>query len=59
MKGADRRRRRLLQGALAAAALPAAQPAAPQSSAVPERKVLRVLFNKAETTFDPARISDN
>jgi ABC-type transport system substrate-binding protein len=59
VKSTDRCRRRLLRGALAAAALPAAQPAAPQSPAAPERKVLRLLFNAAETTFDPARISDN
>jgi len=51
-------RRRVLQGALAAA-LPApalhAQTAAPNSA---ERKVLRLLFGSAETSFDPARISD-
>ena len=51
-------RRHVLQGALAAA-LPApalhAQTAAPNGA---ERKVLRLLFNSAETSFDPARISD-
>jgi ABC-type transport system substrate-binding protein len=58
VRGANQRRRRLLQGALAAAALPAAHPAAAQAGGVPERKVLRLLFGSAETTFDPARISD-
>jgi len=51
-------RRYVLQGALAAA-LPApalhAQTAAPNGA---ERKVLRLLFSSAETSFDPARISD-
>jgi ABC-type transport system substrate-binding protein len=52
-------RRRVLQGALAAA-LPAspalhAQIGPPNGA---ERKVLRLLFNSAETSFDPARISD-
>ncbi|HET9208307.1 MAG TPA: ABC transporter substrate-binding protein, partial [Burkholderiaceae bacterium] len=52
-------RRRVLQGALAAAALPAA-PALHAQTAAPdgERKVLRLLFSSAETSFDPARISD-
>jgi ABC-type transport system substrate-binding protein len=48
------RRRRVLQGALAAAAWPAAA----QAPAGSERKVLRLLFGSAETSFDPARISD-
>src|SRR5262245_40347798 len=48
-------RRRVLQAALAAAVLPATPPTA---SADDERKVLRVLFSNAETSFDPARISD-
>jgi ABC-type transport system substrate-binding protein len=52
-------RRRVLQGALAAAALPSAR-AAGEAQPGPdgERKVLRLLFSSAETTFDPARISD-
>ena len=64
MSRTDRRRRRLVQGALAAAALPAASRSGAQSSNAPpaadvdQRKVLRLLFNSAETTFDPARISD-
>jgi ABC-type transport system substrate-binding protein len=52
-------RRRVLQGALAAA-LPTA-PALHAQTGPPngaERKVLRLLFNSAETSFDPARISD-
>jgi ABC-type transport system substrate-binding protein len=53
-------RRRILQGTLAAAAWPAALAAspAPPPVAAEERKVLRLLFSSAETTFDPARISD-
>ncbi len=49
-------RRRVLQGALAALAVPAAaqSPAPPDA----ERKVLRLLFQGAETSLDPARISD-
>jgi len=50
-------RRRLLQGALAAATWPAAWRAA-AADGQGERKVLRLLFNSAETTLDPARISD-
>ncbi|HSC00922.1 MAG TPA: bicyclomycin resistance protein, partial [Burkholderiaceae bacterium] len=54
MSAIDRRRRRLLQGAAAAAwPLPHGVPAQ-----APERKVLRLLFSSAETSFDPARISD-
>ena len=51
-----RQRRALLQGALA---LPLAG-AAGAGAAAPagEPKVLRVMFNSAETSFDPARISD-
>jgi ABC-type transport system substrate-binding protein len=50
-------RRRVLQGALAAALpVPALQAQAPAGDA--ERKVLRLLFSSAETSFDPARISD-
>ena len=64
-------RRRLLQGALAAACAPGlvgpssdataadqrgtAKPGAPDAAA---RKVLRVVFRSAETSFDPARITD-
>jgi len=48
------RRRRLLQAA-AAAALPLPALAIGQQ---PARKVLRLLFSSAETSFDPARISD-
>jgi ABC-type oligopeptide transport system substrate-binding subunit len=51
-------RRRVLQGAAAAAALPLL-PASAQQPAEQQRKVLRLLFNAAETTLDPARISDN
>jgi peptide/nickel transport system substrate-binding protein len=58
MKGADRRRRRLVKGALASAALAGVQPATAQAADVPQRKVLRLLFSAAETSFDPARISD-
>jgi len=52
-------RRRWLQGALSVVALPhlRAASAAP-SGELDERKVLRVLFSSAETSFDPARISD-
>jgi ABC-type transport system substrate-binding protein len=50
-------RRRILQGALAAALpVPALQAQAPAGDA--ERKVLKLLFSSAETSFDPARISD-
>jgi ABC-type transport system substrate-binding protein len=55
---ASRQRRRLLQGALAAAALRGAAPAQAQAGETAQRKVLRLLFNAAETSFDPARISD-
>jgi ABC-type transport system substrate-binding protein len=49
-------RRRVLQGALAALGVPAAaQSPAPINA---ERKVLRLLFQGAETSLDPARISD-
>jgi ABC-type transport system substrate-binding protein len=57
------RRRLLLQGlgagplAAASAALPAWAADPPVASA-PGRKVLRVLFQSAETSIDPARISD-
>ena len=53
-------RRRVLKAALGAAAWPsAALAAAPQPlAAAGERKVLRLLFSSAESTFDPARISD-
>jgi len=54
----DRRRRKLLQGAVAAAALPGAARSGTQAPESPQRKVLRLLFNSAETSFDPARISD-
>jgi ABC-type transport system substrate-binding protein len=63
----DTRRRRLLQGAGAAAvgvvsaAVPAAFAAAPATDAPAGsdgKKVLRVLFSSAETGFDPARVSD-
>jgi len=58
MSSTDRKRRRLLAGALATAALPGALSARAQSGDAPQRKVLRLLFNSAETSFDPARISD-
>ena len=52
----NRRRRALLQGALT---LPLAGPAAAAAAAsAADPKVLRVCFNSAETSFDPARISD-
>ena len=53
-------RRRVLKAALGAAAWPsAALAAAPQPlAAAGEREVLRLLFSSAESTFDPARISD-
>ena len=47
-------RRRVLQAA-AATALPAGLPAPALSE---EKKVLRLLFQAAETSLDPARISD-
>jgi ABC-type transport system substrate-binding protein len=50
----DPKRRRLLQGA-AAAVWPLSHEAVAQAD---ERKVLRLLFSSAETSFDPARISD-
>jgi ABC-type transport system substrate-binding protein len=54
-------RRRVLQGALAAAALPAAAQApaqGPDQAPARDRKVLRLLFTSAESSLDPARISD-
>ena len=54
-------RRRLLQGAGAAALASAIAPAfaaAPPTSSGSAKKVLRVLFGGAETTLDPARVSD-
>ena len=54
MSSVDARRRRLLQGA-AAATWPLSRAAIAQAD---ERKVLRLLFSSAETSFDPARISD-
>jgi ABC-type transport system substrate-binding protein len=54
----SRRRRALVLGGLAApavAALPGAAAAATPGAAP---KVLRVMFNSAETSFDPSRISD-
>ncbi len=51
----SRQRRALLLGGLAAPlATPGTAQVAPQAPA----KVLRVMFNSAETSFDPARISD-
>ena len=58
------RRRRLLQGAgaaaLGAATQPvfAATPAADATAKPGDKKILRVLFSSAETSFDPARVSD-
>lgn len=49
----NRQRRALLQGALA---WPVAGAAVAAEAAEP--KLLRVMFNSAETSFDPARISD-
>jgi ABC-type transport system substrate-binding protein len=57
MKAGGPNRRRLLQGAAAAAALPLGAVAPAQDPAA-EKKVLRLLFGQAETSFDPARISD-
>ena len=56
----SRARRRLLQAAAATAVWPAGWHAATAADAPArgERKVLRLLFSSAETTFDPARISD-
>jgi ABC-type transport system substrate-binding protein len=52
-------RRRVLEAAIAAAAWPTARAAeAPTPQPNTERKVLRLLFGSAETSFDPARISD-
>jgi ABC-type transport system substrate-binding protein len=51
-------RRRVLQGGAAALALPLL-PAVSAHQPAEQRKVLRLLFASAETTFDPARISDN
>jgi len=53
---ADRRRRALLQAAGATAAAAAAPGLAWATAAT--RKVLRVAFQIAETSFDPSRISD-
>jgi ABC-type transport system substrate-binding protein len=50
-------RRRLLKNALAVAAWPAGWHAA-AAEGPSERKVLRLLFSSAETSLDPARISD-
>ena len=50
-------RRQLLQAAVAAAALPVAVPS-PAQAPGDDKKVLRLLFSSAETSFDPARISD-
>lgn len=54
--GGQMHRRRLLQGAMAAAALPGRWVAAADNPE--QRKVLRLLFSSAETSLDPARISD-
>jgi ABC-type transport system substrate-binding protein len=51
-------RRRLVLGALAAGALPALPAMAPRAQAAVEEKVLRLSFYGAETSFDPARVSD-
>ncbi len=54
----SRRRRALLVGGLAAPlAVPLAAPAA-AAAAGGSPKLLRVMFNSAETSFDPSRISD-
>jgi ABC-type transport system substrate-binding protein len=63
MSAANHQRRRLLRGTLAAAALRGAPAAVAQSGEAPspdmsQRKVLRLLLASAETSFDPARISD-
>jgi ABC-type transport system substrate-binding protein len=63
MSAANHQRRRLLRGTLAAAALRGAPAAVAQSgeassSDMSQRKVLRLLLASAETSFDPARISD-
>jgi hypothetical protein len=57
----DERRRRLLQGAGAMAL--GAVGTGPGFAAAPAaegnaKKVLRILFNSAETSLDPARVSD-
>ena len=56
----DTGRRRLVQGAVAAALVAATRPAfaAEPTPAASDKKVLRVLFSSAETGFDPARVSD-
>jgi ABC-type transport system substrate-binding protein len=59
----DEQRRRLLQGAGAAALAAAAGAAVPGHAAAPAaegngKKVLRILFSSAETSLDPARVSD-
>ncbi len=51
-------RRRLLQAAAATVLAARGQAAAPQAADAAGRKVLRLLFNSTETSFDPARISD-
>ena len=51
------RRRRALVGSLAGG-LAAPALAATGANAAAGPKVLRVMFNSAETSFDPARISD-
>src|SRR5262245_40830947 len=58
VSGVGPRRRRLLQAALASTALHRVPAARAQGGGNAPRKVLRLLFNSAETTFDPARISD-
>ena len=51
--------RRALLALPLAAALPIEAPAArPAADAAPASKTLRVMFNSAETSFDPARIDD-
>lgn len=52
------RRRRLLQSAAASLAAVPAWAAPPATGGAAGRKVLRLLFNGAETSLDPARISD-
>lgn len=51
-------RRRLLQAAAATVLAARGQAASPQAADAAGRKVLRLLFNSTETSFDPARISD-
>jgi len=59
----DEQRRRLLQGAGAAALAAVAGAAVPGHATAPAaegngKKVLRILFSSAETSLDPARVSD-